>query len=215
MGMTSGERTVYLAGGLFSARELAGNAALGRAIGEASGGRYRCVLPQELAQPVGDPQATRDQDIVAMLGCDVAVFQYDGLELDSGTVVEYVLAKVADLPAVLLRTDFRQAGDAPGGDPWNLMTSFFPRTERIVLNGIELYQETRGGEGALMRLVAEAVCGALDRVLGMPGALPGELAEGVYRWLGMLPGFKDGEGARGEVSRIFREKLEKGLIKSR
>ena len=75
-----------------------------------------------------------------MMSCDVGLFHYDGPELDSGTVVEFMFAKFADLPAVLLRTDFRHGGDqVGGGDPWNLMTSFFPRTRSVVLNAMELY----------------------------------------------------------------------------
>jgi hypothetical protein len=40
-------------------------------------------------------------------------------------VVEFMLAKFADIPSVLLRTDIRAGGDYRD-EPWNLMTSYFP-----------------------------------------------------------------------------------------
>ena len=54
--------------------------------------------------------------------------------LDSGTVVEFVYAKLLDIPAVILRTDFRGGGDQDtDGDAWNLMVSFYPRTRNVTL----------------------------------------------------------------------------------
>lgn len=201
--------TVYLAGGLFSARDLAGNAALADQIFQVSGGRFRCLLPQDLPQAVSD-RAIRDQDLRALLACDAAIFQYDGLELDSGTVVEYIFAKFADLPAVLLRTDFRHGGDQKGGDPWNLMTSFYPRTETLWLNGMELYQSAAAA--SLIERVARGVCAALDRVLALSPLLPRETGGAVYDWLALMPGVDNPPAAREETARIYREKVAKGLL---
>jgi len=213
---------IYLAGELFSAKHLAGNAALGEEISRISEGRFRCVLPQDLPQELAGrttSRGIRDQDLRALLACDAAIFHYDGLELDSGTVVEYLFAKFADLPAVLLRTDFRDAGDQKEGDPWNLMTSFYPRTEKVWLNSMELYHAGLRAEGtawaaaeAMIRRVAAEVCAALDKVLAMEPMLPRETGPAVYDWLALMPGFDNVPAAREETARLHREKVAKGLL---
>lgn len=127
--------TFYFAGELFSHKHLLGNAYLAKEILEQSGGKFIAVLPQDLELRSRHPQSIRDNDILGLLQCDLALFNYDGPELDSGTVVEFMFAKFADIPAVILRTDFRTGGDQKS-DPWNLMTSFYPRTETIVTPSI-------------------------------------------------------------------------------
>ena len=211
--------TIYLAGELFSAKHLAGNAALADDISQVSAGRFRCILPQDLPQAAASARAIRDQDLHALLACDAAIFHYDGLELDSGTVVEYMFAKFADLPAVLLRTDFRHAGDQKEGDPWNLMNSFYPRTEAVRLNSMELYhaalREHRtpvAAAGAVIRRVAVDVCAALDKVLALPPLLPREIGPAVYDWLALMPGFDNLPAARQEAARVHQEKVAKGLL---
>jgi nucleoside 2-deoxyribosyltransferase len=210
--------TIYLAGELFSAKHLTGNAALADQVSHLSGGRFRCVLPQDLPQG-GSAHGIRDQDLLALLSCDAAIFHYDGLELDSGTVVEYLFAKFADIPAVLLRTDFRHGGDQKDGDPWNLMNSFFPRTERVLLNGMELYHAAlrqdrapAAAAAAVLQRVALDVCIALDKVLALPPLLPRELGPAVYDWLALMPGFHDLAAAREETAFLQREKAAKGLL---
>src|SRR6516165_4048559 len=131
--------SVYFAGELFSVKHLLGNAALAEAIARLSCGRFVCVLPQNLEDRAMSAHEIRDQDIVALLNCDLAIFNFDGPELDSGTVAEFMFAKFADIPSLLLRTDFRRAGDQ-GADPWNLMLSFYPRTRTLTANSIQIYK---------------------------------------------------------------------------
>jgi nucleoside 2-deoxyribosyltransferase len=198
--------TVYFGGELFSGKHLLGNAALAAAIRECSHGRFRPLLPQDFEQRALSARGVRDNDIRALLGCDLGVFNYDGPELDSGTVVEFMFAKFADIPAVLLRTDFRSAGDQmSGSDPWNLMSSFYPRTSTVVLDAMSIYQgglrtEMAPGESAsvaaaqlLMATVAAAVIAACEALLLLPAHLPPELRPPVERWLELMPGFA-GEG---------------------
>ena len=81
--------------------------------------------------------------------CDLALFNFDGSELPPGAVVEYMYAKMLDIPAVILRTDFRGGGDQDAdGDPWNLMASFYPRTRILHLDGMQWYQDAlaQGGD---------------------------------------------------------------------
>ena len=103
---------VYFAGSLFTHKDLAGNAMLAEEIGRVSGGKFECLLPQNIEHRGSSPKEIRDADISALLSCDLALFNYDGCELDSGTVVEFMFAKFADIPSVLLRTDFRAGGDS-------------------------------------------------------------------------------------------------------
>lgn len=65
-------RTVYLAGELFSAKHLIGNALLAQAIHDESQGSLACVLPQNLEQRETTAHAVRDQDLRAVLSCDLA-----------------------------------------------------------------------------------------------------------------------------------------------
>ena len=44
-----------------------------------------------------------------MIECDLALFNFDGTELDSGTVVEFILAKFLDVPSVIMRSDLRSS----------------------------------------------------------------------------------------------------------
>ena len=91
--------SVYFAGELFTHKDLAGNAMLAEAIYARSGGGFRCALPQNFEQRKSRPKGIRDEDILNLLECDLALFNYDGQELDSGTVVEFMFAKFADIPA--------------------------------------------------------------------------------------------------------------------
>ena len=220
--------TVYFAGQLFDHKDLAGNALLGSHIDEQSGGRYRCVLPQDLEQRGIGPMGIRDQDLKAVMECDLAIFNFDGWELDSGTVVEFVYAKMLDIPALILRTDFRHGGDQrPDMDPWNLMVSFYPRTRIRLLDGLGWYQQSlaQGGDAATVsaryhRRIAGEVVKLLDDVRGdapvMAGGRAG--AESAYRWAVLLAG----GGLRGAVSggvsldeavrRIVSGKSDRGLL---
>ncbi len=132
--------TVYLAGELFDLKHIAGNALLSESLSAVSSGRYRPVLPQDLELPSLEAKVIRDIDYAALLGCDAAIFQFDGSDLDSGTVAEFMTAKFADIPSVLLRTDFRRSGDR-NPNPWNLMCDSFPRTESVVVDTMILYSK--------------------------------------------------------------------------
>jgi hypothetical protein len=199
--------TYFHAGALFNLKELAGNALMARAILQESRGRYRAVLPQDLDVDPTKTTAIRDADLLALLGADVALFHFDGAELDSGTVVEFMVAKFADVPAVLLRTDFRRAGDSHS-DAWNLMLSGYPRTRQVIVHAMELYHGQRHPERALedaaelaTHETARRVIAAFDEVRAMPPVLPDDLRGHVARWLALFPGF---ELPAGEVEERLR-----------
>jgi nucleoside 2-deoxyribosyltransferase len=218
--------TVYFAGELFSLKHLIGNAWLAEAIYEKSHGRFRCVLPQDFTELRGrSARAIRDYNLRALVACDLAVFNFDGPELDSGTVVEFMFAKFADLPAVLLRSDTRNATDRRA-DPWNLMASYFPRTTSVIVPGLANYrgalQRRRGRQlehavhlaGQHSSVGAQLVCEqvaaqcvrAFERLLGVPPVMPRHLREEAYQWLALAPALR---GKAKELRKEFEAHLER------
>lgn len=221
--------TVYFGSELFSLKHLIGNAYLAEAIYEKSHGKYLCMLPQDFEPRGKTPRTVRDQDIRALLNCDLGLFNYDGTELDSGTVIEFMLAKFADIPSVILRSDIRDAGD--GSDPWNLMSSFFPRTVNVIANSLGDYKtimKRRRRLNEVIRLAGQhssadaqrtcervaALCvQAFDRALRLPPVMPKHLREEVYNWLALMPGLRGKEKTlRKEFERILETKVKKGLL---
>jgi nucleoside 2-deoxyribosyltransferase len=133
--------TVFFAGELFDHKHLAGNLMLAEAIEKISAGRFKCFLPQDMETDGLSPDEIRRMDLEALFECDLALFNFDGGDLDSGTVLEFTVAKALNKPAVLFRSDFRVAGDQlGGGDPWNLMCSGYPATESVTVNAMALYK---------------------------------------------------------------------------
>lgn len=224
---------VYFASELFTAKHLIGNAYLAEAIYEKSHGRFLCVLPQNLEQRGNTAHSIRDQDIRTLLECDIGLFNYDGTELDAGTVVEFLFAKFADIPSVILRSDFRQGGDQRG-DPWNLMTSFFPRTANVIVDSLGMYKAVmkhRTGTGQtdeIVRLaaqhstadaqrmcdqIAQACVRAFERVLAVEPVMPKHLREEVYNWLALMPGLRGNDkDLRKEFEKILEQKVERDLL---
>ncbi len=221
--------TVYFAGELFNAKHLAGNAILAEAIHEVSKGKFVPVLPQNIELRDTASHAIRDADIKALLECDTALFNYDGTELDSGTVVEFMFAKFADIPSVIIRTDFRKSGDQDT-DPWNLMSSFYPRTAVAAFDAAALYRKglgkLRGGHGgtlvqrqgrkaslSMSAQIARECVRLLDKVVREKPVLPPADRESVYRWLALAPAFRGSPQKHlVEMAKILRDKSDKGLL---
>lgn len=224
--------TVYLGGELFSLKHLIGNGWLAEALYEKSHGRYRCVLPQDFAHLRGRSGRTiRDHNLRELVACDLALFNFDGSDLDSGTVVEFMYAKFADIPAILLRTDVRPAGDSRA-EPWNLMANHFPRTANVVLPGLSGYrdallrrprqldhatqlagQHSSVAAQVLCEQVAAQCVRAFDRLLEMEPVMPRHLREEAYQWLPLAGGLRGKEKAlRKEFERHLERKVESALL---
>jgi nucleoside 2-deoxyribosyltransferase len=209
--------SVYFAGELFSSKHLVGNAALADAIARASNLNFICVLPQALEERNLGAHGIRDQDIVSLIGCDLAIFNFDGPELDSGTVVEFLFAKFADIPSLILRTDFRRSGDQEG-DPWNLMISFYPRTQTLWLNSMELYKKAlnqgmspvQAGQSLLEQIALETIK-QLELLSQSPPTISNELADPVFRWISKMPGFNSATSSE-KVMAALNEKQAKRLL---
>ena len=214
--------TIYFAGDLFDHKHLIGNALLASYIESCSDGRFRCVVPQDLEQPTGRGVAIRNNDLRAVMECDFGLFNFDGADLDSGTVAEYMYAKMLDIPSVLFRTDLRSRGDSDR-DPWNLMCSFYPRTTKVQFNGMAAYKETAQRAESVAETVeklytetAIQLIDALDAARQIPPLPMGnrEEIEAIYRWALRFPGSGMEELAvqDGYVQEIIQRKIEKGLL---
>ncbi|MBQ4106517.1 MAG: nucleoside 2-deoxyribosyltransferase [Lentisphaeria bacterium] len=184
---------VYWAGDLFDAKDLGGNLLLAQAVEEVSGGRYQVCLPQQAECGAGQrlSRTIRDADFELLFNCDMILANFDGPDPDSGTVVEFCFAKMVDMPAVLLRTDFRKGGDhiLPDDAPWNLMCSHYPRTALLLINAMERYLTFCGSPlrdaaaqlSACYRSIAADVVKQLDAAAGMTPWLNPEQVLDQYR----------------------------------
>ena len=189
---------IYFAGDLFNAKDLLGNAAMADAIFRVSNGKYKCILPQDLVQDKARPKDIRDSDILNLLSADIAIFNFDGSELDSGTVVEYMFAKFADIPALQLRTDFRNGGDCVNENsdtvypPWNLMASFYPRSEVLLLNTAQYYAlvDEKDSFKRMMCVIenmANKIVPVLDNLLKTKPVMQKKSKQVIYDWLATMP----------------------------
>ena len=215
--------SIYWAGDLFDAKDLGGNLLLAEAVEKVSQGRYKVMLPQNGECEVVErtSQSIRDEDFKLLLNCDVIVANFDGTDLDSGTVVEYCFAKMVDMPAVLLRTDFRDAGDhtLPDGEPWNLMCSHYPRTKMLHINAMQLYHDVAGGSGSAAgrlqvyyRAIAEEVVNALDNVCKQPAWLQkDELLEHYQRTLKSIGGSIQEKLPESTLTALIEKKKQNSL----
>lgn len=215
---------VYFAGELFNHKDLIGNALLASSIERQSDGRFEIELPQNSESASERSKDIRDHNLRRLIQCDLALFNFDGLELESGTVVEFVFAKSIDMPSVIVRSDLRKAGDQEqNGDDWNLMCSFFPRTEIVKFNAMAVYQKIRKESGSLTETmdrfysyVSSRLIGSLDSVCKIAPLHEPDQArlDLLYRWALRFPGGNLAEMCSDPsfVENLVRSKIEKGLL---
>ena len=206
-------KKIYFAGGLFDHKELAGNMLLAKKIEQLSAGRYQVLLPQDFESAQTDATSVRNNDYKLLMACDLIVANFDGVELDSGTVAEFCCAKMLDLPAVLFRTDFRNGVERPGAVvPWNLMISAYPRTVNLIINGMdELVRHDRNLE-KYHSSIAERIIAAMDEVVAMQSLLPkADLLSQYKRTLQLLGGGMSGLFTDEELQTLIAEKVQNGI----
>ena len=210
-----GPYTVYAAGGLFNQHELATNVLIKEAVWRLSNGRFILILPQSKdlkeihALEELDAAYLRNADLLGVVKADIVVARFDGLELDSGTVVEFTMAKCLGKPAVILRSDFRHLSGTGIEEPYNLMTRSWPRTVDVYVESLQAYvgllaQERKAlGEDvtfeATMKAeldtvqkgldeIAKKLVNGMETVIKMKSPYPPEYQEMVYRALRYSPG---------------------------
>jgi len=215
--------TVYFAGSLFNHKDLTGNALLAEYIERCSDRKYKCFLPQNEEQHQTTALDIRNQDILKLIECDLGLFNFDGTELDAGVVVEFMIAKFLDIPAVILRSDFRTCGEKEiGGQDWNFMCSFYPRTRVVKLNAIQSYQEAIEKSQALNDAVnlyyseiAQLVIENLDSVRQERSLVRGDQKklETLYQWALKFPGGGMDKLASSTsfINQILAAKIKRGI----
>jgi len=213
--------SVYFAGDLFNHKDLIGNLLLSQSIEKESGERYVCVVPQHLEQSTSRSIDIRNSDLSEVVKADLILVNFDGTELDSGTVIEFLFAKALDIPAVILRSDFRSAGDQERGDPWNLMCSGYPRTGKLTLNAMAWYQEAWGKGGGTAAVLerfysklSKAIITEFDKVYNEPSLIDSQqMLRNVYEWGLRFPGngFSD-LFTEQELITLLEKKQKKALL---
>lgn len=177
-------KKIYFAGALFSAQEILGNEIIAEAVNTLSKGRYLCILPQQTATVQTDERAIRDEDLHKVLSAEAALFNFNGTELDSGTVVEYMLAKFADIPSVIIRTDFRAlAPKACHLWAYNPMAKFFPRTETLLIDAFDMHVKNKFNSTKTANEIAQQIVTALDKVTAQKPLLEGKEKENIMQWI--------------------------------
>ncbi len=209
----AGPYMIYSAGGLFTQDELATNVLIKEAVWRLSNGQFQLFLPQSRElQELNKPDVEtyiRNTDLLEVVKADIILVRFDGLELDSGTVVEFAMAKYLGKPTVILRSDFRRVSFGGLCEPYNLMVKNWPRTVEIQLNSFEIWAdlftaECRGigGNDTLQGLmkaelgtmqksideVARQVIAGLEAVIEMKSPYPPEYQEVVYQASRHSPG---------------------------
>jgi nucleoside 2-deoxyribosyltransferase len=118
---------IYLAGPLFTLGERQFNLALGEQLTAAG---HDVWVPQPRESDSGATRKARNwtardifqKDLQRLDWAEAVVAIMDGPDPDSGTSWECGYAYARDKPTILVRTDFRVPGDAPG-IPYNAMLS--------------------------------------------------------------------------------------------
>lgn len=206
-------KKVYFAGGLFDHKELTGNMLLAEKIERLSAGRYQVLLPQDFESAQTDATSVRNNDYKLLLTCDLIVANFDGVELDSGTVAEFCCAKMLDMPAVLFRTDFRNGVERPGAIvPWNLMISAYPRTVNLIINGMdELVRHGRDLE-QYHAAIAEQIIAAMDKAVVTGSILSQkDLTDHYKRILQLLGGGMSELFTEQDLQTLIAEKIKNGI----
>jgi nucleoside 2-deoxyribosyltransferase len=210
---TASHYMIYSAGGLFTQDELATNVLIKEAVWRLSNGKFQLFLPQsremqELNRPDADAYI-RNTDLLEVVKADIILVRFDGLELDSGTVVEFAMAKFLGKPTVILRSDLRRVSFGGICEPYNLMVKNWPRTVEIQLNSFEIWadllaEESQGlGDSDTLQGMVKAECGTLQKsvdevakqviagleaVIKMKSPYPSEYQEVVYQASRYSPG---------------------------
>lgn len=210
--------TIYFAGDLFDHKHLIGNAVLADFIERLSNGRYACRVPQTFEFVDNRGVEIRNTDLMEVMACDMGLFNFDGPDIDSGTVVEFMFAKMLDIPSVILRTDLRSSGDGERED-WNLMATHYPRTNNVKIRALAWYREAQNQTDSLAGLtdlfytrIANEIIAALDDVRQQP-PLPKPDPATLYQWAVQFPasGFAERCGPNFAENMLARKRA-KGLI---
>ena len=210
---SDGHYKVYSAGGLFTQDELTTNILIKEAVYRLSHGKFQLFLPQSVElQKLDRPDVEaylRNVDLLQVVRSDIVLARFDGLELDSGTVVEFAVAKSLGKPTVILRCDFRRLSGTGRSEPYSLMAKNWPRNvelhldsfviwsslfseERKMLDKRNSFEDIMKAElGAVQKStdeIAKQVIAVMESVIKMKSPYPPEYQELVYKAARFSPG---------------------------
>lgn len=132
-----------------------------------------------------------------------------------------MVAKMFDIPAVLLRTDFRKSGNQPeDGDPWYLMLSGYPRSKKVAIGSFALYKKCKSEKiedqiNSFESEIAKSIIEALDEVCKLPPLFKGnkEDAKNVIQWvIKLIGGTLNTLVTDDDLDKIIDHKFYLGLI---
>jgi hypothetical protein len=113
-----------------------------------------------------------------------------------------MVSKFADIPSVIVRTDFRNAGDSAWRPAVEFDEQFFSSNRNLThsqhgsLQGFLKEGKTSWeASSALAQHIARNLLLEMKEALCAPQVLPNSHREIVFDWLKRMPGFKDFEGA--------------------
>lgn len=221
----------YHAGSLFRHDELLGNVFLAGAIHHLSEGKVTPDLPQMKEANTDPSQRTveliRAKDLLGVFMDDVALFMFEGTDLDDGMLIELGFAKALGMPSVVVRTDFREAGDAGIGHDWNLMCDDWPAHKILGRLSIDDFAKALDGvtdptdvsvRNAMYQSLARDVLEAFREVRAMEPVVQGTRGEVSFLFRSIIKSY-DGSGHLQKLidddllSAVIERKAAKGLIK--
>ena len=198
------------------------------------------MLPQNLEQRDTTPHAIRDQDIRALLACDLGLFplRWPRTGLGDGGRVHVRQVRRRSVRAGALGFPATAVIRPECGDPWNLIEQLFSRARpkrsystrwrftqarlwsRRPLPSSEpappdTLENNRSGEAgmAMLARTADAVIQGFDEALKLPAVLPETMRETVYHWLALMPGFRAADGVGpADLRELCAAKQRKGLL---
>lgn len=202
--------SIYFAGDLFDHKHVTGNLLLAKQIEAVTNGTYRCHLPQNWEHTFDNAVDIRNRDIQSVLSADLILCNFDGTDLDSGTTVEFVIAKMLDIPAVLLRTDLRTGGYLFGAD-WNLMVDGYPRCGVVKDDALLSYNSL--GIEQMHRSLAQNIVRAFEKVISEQSLFASfdEMLTAYQHLIKMCGGGLERLISPASIHNIVAGKIEKGL----
>jgi nucleoside 2-deoxyribosyltransferase len=212
-GTSENSYRVYTAGGIFTQHDLTTNVYIKESIWRQSNGKFELVLPQSKEmRDLDRPDLAvyiRNADLSNVLLADIILARFDGLELDAGTVVEFMFAKFLAKPVVILRCDSRRLGEENLDEPYNLMVKNWPRTVEVHFDSLYEFSRVLSEESekvgnvdtfqaaikAELKTVmqgidetAQKIIRGLEAVLEIKSPYPHEYQEIVYKVARYSPG---------------------------
>jgi nucleoside 2-deoxyribosyltransferase len=100
---------IYLAGPLFTSPQRWWNDMLANNLRVVSGREVR--VPQEFCEGLQTPKEIASACLTNLSECRIIAVNCDGVDVDSGTAMEFGCAMEQGIKSIAYRTDFRRAGD--------------------------------------------------------------------------------------------------------